>query len=149
MTVPRSSSLTKTTAPIMPRLPISVLDRKYFTNSSAFYRLLFHEIRYSTGHPKRLNSYDLMSNSISDIPYSKEVLVAEVCSYLPGSFTLTRISVTQTLTKGWASALRDNQKCVMWTAARAEKAADHPRRCSYFRFRKENHRRSDHRGSGT
>jgi len=64
----------------MPRLPISVLDRKYFTNSSAFYRLLFHEIRYSTGHPKRLNSYDLMSNSISDIPYSKEELVVELCS---------------------------------------------------------------------
>jgi len=26
---------------------------------------------------------------------------------------------------GWASALRDNQKWIMWAAARAEKAADH------------------------
>jgi antirestriction protein ArdC len=26
---------------------------------------------------------------------------------------------------GWVSALRDNQKWVMWAAARAEKAADH------------------------
>ena len=27
--------------------------------------------------------------------------------------------------KGWASALRDNQKWIMWAAARAEKAADY------------------------
>jgi len=55
---------------------ISVPDKKYFSTSSAFYRTLFHELGHSTGHPKRLNRYDGMSNSFGDIPYSKEELVA-------------------------------------------------------------------------
>jgi antirestriction protein ArdC len=106
---------------------ISVPDRKYFTSSSAFYRVLFHEMGHSTGHPKRLNRYDGMSNSFGDIPYSKEELVAELCSsFLAGIAHLDPdIRNSAAYIKGWASALRDNQKWVMWAAARAEKAADH------------------------
>ena len=106
---------------------ISVPDKKYFTNSSSFYRTLFHELGHSTGHPKRLNRYDGMSNSFGDIPYSKEELVAELCSsFLAGIAHLDLdIRNSAAYIKGWASALRDNQKWVMWAAARAEKAADH------------------------
>jgi antirestriction protein ArdC len=106
---------------------ISVPDKKYFTNSSAFYRTLFHEMGHSTGHPKRLNRYDGMSNSFGDIPYSKEELVAELCSsFLAGIAHLDLdIRNSAAYINGWASALRDNQKWVMWAAARAEKAADH------------------------
>jgi antirestriction protein ArdC len=106
---------------------ISVPDKKYFTNSSAFYRTLFHELGHSTGHPKRLNRFDGMSNSYGDIPYSKEELVAELCSsFLAGVAHLDLdIRNSAAYIKGWASALRDNQKWVMWAAARAEKAADH------------------------
>ena len=106
---------------------ISVPDMKYFTSSSAFYRVLFHEMGHSTGHPKRLNRYDGMSNSYGDIPYSKEELVAELCSsFLAGIANLDLdIRNSAAYIGGWASALRDNQKWVMWAAARAEKAADH------------------------
>jgi len=106
---------------------ISVPDKKYFTCSSAFYRVLFHEMGHSTGHPKRLNRYDGMSNSYGDIPYSKEELVAELCSsFLSGIAHLDQdIRNSAAYIKGWASALRDNQKWIMWAAARAEKAADH------------------------
>jgi len=106
---------------------ISVPDKKYFKNSSAFYRTLFHELCHSTGHPKRLNRYDGMSNSFGDIPYSKEELVAELCSsFLAGIAHLDLdIRNSAAYIRGWASALRDNQKWVMWAAARAEKAADH------------------------
>ena len=106
---------------------ISVPDRKYFTSSSAFYRVLFHELGHSTGHPKRLNRYDGLSNSFGDIPYSKEELVAELCSsFLSGIAHLDPdIRNSAAYIRGWASALRDNQKWVMWAAARAEKAADH------------------------
>jgi antirestriction protein ArdC len=106
---------------------ISVPDKKYFSNSSAFYRTLFHELRHSTGHPKRLNRYDGMSNSYGDIPYSKEELVAELCSsFLAGIAHLDLdIRNSAAYIKGWASALRDNQKWIMWAAAKAEKAADH------------------------
>lgn len=106
---------------------ISVPDKKYFKNSSAFYRVLFHECGHASGHPKRLNRFDGMSNSFGDIPYSKEELVAELCSsFLAGIAHLDLdIRNSAAYINGWASALRDNQKWVMWAAARAEKAADH------------------------
>ncbi|MDP1623183.1 MAG: zincin-like metallopeptidase domain-containing protein [Bacteroidales bacterium] len=82
---------------------------------------------HSTGHPKRLNRYDGMSNSFGDIPYSKEELVAELCSsFLSGIAHLDPdIRNSAAYIRGWASALRDNQKWVMWAAARAEKSADY------------------------
>ena len=82
---------------------------------------------HASGHPKRLNRFDGMSNSFGDIPYSKEELVAELCSsFLAGIAHLDLdIRNSAAYIKGWASALRDNQKWVMWAAARAEKAADH------------------------
>ncbi len=106
---------------------ISVPDKKYFSCTSAFYRTLFHELGHSTGHPKRLNRFDGMSNSFGDIPYSKEELVAELCSsFLAGIANLDLdIRNSAAYIKGWTSALRDNQKWIMWAAARAEKAADH------------------------
>ena len=68
-----------------------------------------------------------MSNSFGDIPYSKEELVAELCSsFLAGIAHLDLdIRNSAAYIKGWASALRDNQKWIMWAAARAEKAADY------------------------
>lgn len=106
---------------------ISVPDKKYFTTSSAFYRVLFHEMCHSVGHPKRLNRFDAVSNSFGDIPYSKEELVAELgSSFLSGIAHLDLdIRNSAAYIKGWASALRDNQKWIMWAAARAEKAADY------------------------
>ena len=106
---------------------ISVPDKKYFTTSSAFYRVLNHELIHSVGHPKRLNRFDGMSNSYGDIPYSKEELIAELgSSFLSGIAHLDMdIRNTAAYIKGWASALRDNQKWIMWAAARAEKSADY------------------------
>ena len=68
-----------------------------------------------------------MSNNYGDIPYSKEELVAELCSsFLAGIANLDLdIRNSAAYIKGWASALRDNQKWIMLAAAKAEKAADH------------------------
>ncbi|MCX6250321.1 MAG: zincin-like metallopeptidase domain-containing protein [Bacteroidetes bacterium] len=106
---------------------ISVPDKKYFTTSSAFYRVLYHELVHSVGHPKRLNRFDGMSNSYGDIPYSKEELIAELgSSFLSGIAHLDMdIRNSAAYIKGWVSALRDNQKWIMWAAARAEKSADY------------------------
>jgi antirestriction protein ArdC len=82
---------------------------------------------HSVGHPKRLNRFDGMSNSYGDIPYSKEELIAELgSSFLAGIAHLDMdIRNSAAYIKGWASALRDNQKWIMWAAARAEKSADY------------------------
>ena len=106
---------------------ITIPEMKYFVSSDAFYRVLFHEMGHSTGHPKRLDRYDGMSNHFGDIPYSKEELVAELCSaFLGGIANLDPdLRNSAAYIRGWALALRDNQKWIMWAAARAEKAADH------------------------
>jgi antirestriction protein ArdC len=99
----------------------------YFVSPSAFYHVIYHEFGHSTGHPKRLDRYDGMSNKFGDIPYSKEELVAELCSaFLGGIANLDPdIRNSAAYIKSWSAALRDNNKWIMWAAARAEKAADH------------------------
>ena len=106
---------------------ITIPKMKYFVSADAFYRVLFHEGCHATGHPKRLDRYDGMSNSFGDIPYSKEELVAELGSaFLGGIANLDPdIRNSAAYIRGWASALRDNQKWIMWAAARAEKAANY------------------------
>ena len=88
-----------------------------------------------------------MSNTFGDIPYSKEELVAELCSsFLAGIANLDLdIRNSAAYIKGWTSALRDNQKWIMWAAARAEKAADHilgDLIILFFNFRREDHSRN-------
>jgi len=106
---------------------ISIPDKKYFKTSSAFYKTLFHEYGHASGHPKRLNRYDGMSNSFGDIPYSKEELVAELCSCFLANVAHLDMDIRNSAAyiKGWSSVLRDNQKWITWAATRAEKAADH------------------------
>lgn len=106
---------------------ISVPKMKYFANVSEFYRTLFHELGHSTGHPKRLNRFDFMSNRFGDEPYSKEELVAELCSSYLAEIAHLELNIRNSAAyiSGWASKLRDNQKWILWAASRAEKAADY------------------------
>ncbi len=82
---------------------------------------------HSTGHPKRLNRFEAFQNKFGDEPYSKEELVAELCS----SFLADRAGLTlrqrnsNAYLNSWATSLRDNQKWIMWAASRAEKAAEY------------------------
>jgi antirestriction protein ArdC len=106
---------------------ISVPKMKYFANASEFYRTLYHELAHSAGHPKRLNRFDFVSNRFGDEPYSKEELVAELCSSYLAEIAHLELNIRNSAAyiSGWASKLRDNQKWILWAASRAEKAADH------------------------
>jgi antirestriction protein ArdC len=106
---------------------ISVPQMKYFANASEFFRTLYHELGHSTGHPKRLNRFDFMSNRFGDEPYSKEELVAELCSSYLAEIAHLELNIRNSAAyiAGWASKLRDNQKWILWAASRAEKAADY------------------------
>ena len=106
---------------------ISVPQMKYFANASEFFRTLYHEAAHSTGHPKRLNRFDGVSNRFGDEPYSKEELVAELCSSYLAEIAHLELNIRNSAAyiAGWASKLRDNQKWILWAASKAEKAADH------------------------
>jgi antirestriction protein ArdC len=68
-----------------------------------------------------------MSNRFGDEPYSKEELVAELCSSYLAEIAHLELNIRNSAAyiSGWASKLRDNQKWILWAASRAEKAADH------------------------
>jgi len=106
---------------------ISVPKMKYFANSSEFFRTIYHELVHSVGHPKRLNRFDLSSNRFGDEPYSKEELVAELGSSFLAEIAHLELNIRNSAAyiAGWASKLRDNQKWILWAAARAEKSADY------------------------
>ncbi len=106
---------------------ISVPKMKYFANPSEFFHCLYHEASHSTGHPKRLNRFDGMSNRFGDESYSKEELVAELSSSYLAEIAHLELNIRNSAAyiSGWASKLRDNQKWILWAASRAEKATDH------------------------
>jgi len=106
---------------------ISIPKMKYFANPSEFFRTLYHEAAHSSGHPKRLNRFDCTSNHFGDEPYSKEELVAELCSSYLAEIAHLELNIRNSAAyiSGWASKLRDNEKWILWAASRAEKAADY------------------------
>ncbi|MEZ5196377.1 MAG: zincin-like metallopeptidase domain-containing protein [Bacteroidales bacterium] len=100
---------------------------KWFSSSDEYYATLFHEMVHSTGHPKRLNRFELGSTRFGDESYSREELVAEL-----GSAYLSEIAHLDTnfrnkaaYIKGWASALRENNRWITWAANKAEQACKH------------------------
>lgn len=64
----------------MPSLDkIQMPEISSFTNSTAFYSVLFHELTHSSGHEKRLNRDGLTKMAAFGSPvYSKEELIAEL-----------------------------------------------------------------------
>jgi len=106
---------------------ITMPSENQYATSEDFYRILFHEDGHSVGHPKRLNRFEAFSNKFGDELYSREELVAELCS----SFLADRAGLknrqrnSNAYIRDWAASLRDNQKWIMWAASRAEKAAEY------------------------
>ena len=68
-----------------------------------------------------------MSNRFGDEPYSKEELVAELCSSYLAKIAHLELNIRNfaAYISGWALKLRDNQKWILWAASRAEKASNH------------------------
>lgn len=111
---------------IMDRIQMPELT--YYESPDAYYTDLFHELTHSTGHPKRLNRFGTDGIGVfgSEV-YSREELVAEL-----GASFLTEVAglkldirMSAAYIKGWAEALRDNQRWIVWAASRAEKAANY------------------------
>jgi len=106
---------------------ITMPSENQYATAEDFFRIIYHEYAHSTGHPKRLNRFEAFNNRFGDEPYSKEELVAELCS----SFLADRAGLTlrqrnsNAYLRDWASALRDNHKWIMWAASRAEKSAEY------------------------
>jgi antirestriction protein ArdC len=106
---------------------ITMPSENQFATAEDFYRILYHEFCHSVGHPKRLNRFEAFSNKFGDELYSKEELVAELCSAVLADRAglKNRQRNSNAYIRNWAESLRDNQKWIMWAASRAEKAAEY------------------------
>lgn len=96
-----------------------------FQNNAEYYSTLFHELTYSTGHPKRLNRIVKTAAFGSD-DYSAEELVAEIGSASimatlgienDGSFRNSTAYI-----QNWLKALKNDKKLIVTASSKAEKA---------------------------
>ena len=98
--------------------------REQFPTVAGYYSTMFHEIAHSSGHPNRLNRFEV--GEYSHVSYSREELVAELtaASVLNrlGLETDANIRNTAAYIQSWLSALKNDKRMLLWAAARAEKA---------------------------
>ena len=99
-----------------------------FNGAAEYHFTLFHELAHSTGHPTRLNRKSLDTPAPFGSPvYSREELVAEFGS----AFLCAQAGIDNTLNnsaayiKGWAKALRADNRLVISAASQGNRAADY------------------------
>jgi len=102
---------------------------KMFKSSNSYYETLFHELGHSTGTPNRLNRFSDAPEPFGSASYSKEELVAEMCS----SFALAQLGLDTKTThnsnaayiKNWLDHIKGNTQLVVSAATKAEKAINY------------------------
>lgn len=95
-----------------------------------FYNVCFHELAHSSGHPSRLNRFDISAGShvFGSESYSKEELVAEMtASMMLGSLGINTESTeanSQAYLQGWLKAVKNDVKLLISASNQAQKACD-------------------------
>ena len=104
---------------------VVIPKRELFESQTARYQTLFHEFIHSTGHPKRLNRFEV-SATPSREEYSKEELVAELgAAFLCNESGIEpRLDQSAAYCKSWLAKLASDPKLIVAAASLAAKAAD-------------------------
>lgn len=99
--------------------------KEQFTETAEYYSTAFHELTHSTGHTSRLNRLSKQA-FFGSSEYSKEELVAEIgaaalVNYV-GLETPSSFKNNVAYIQNWLTALRNDKKCIVSAAGKAEKA---------------------------
>lgn len=103
--------------------------REQFTATAEYYSTAFHEATHSTGHPSRLNRFELNSPAAAfgSESYSKEELVAEIGAatvlHTLGIETPSSFKNSAAYIQNWLQVLKNDKRFIISAAGRAEKAA--------------------------
>lgn len=101
---------------------------KSFKNSVSYYDTLFHELVHATGHLSRLNRSELTEmKSLGGDAYSMEELVAEIgACYLCSHAGILHQEFDNNIAyiQAWLSKLKNDKKCIIYAAAKSQKAVD-------------------------
>lgn len=100
-----------------------------FDAAAEYYSTAFHEATHSTGHPSRLNRFDLGNvAAFGSETYSKEELVAEIGAasvlHILGIETPQSFKNSAAYIQSWLRALKNDKRLIISAAARAEKAVN-------------------------
>lgn len=112
-------------SPMRDVVTVPLLEQ--FDVPEQFYGTLFHELGHSTGHKDRLDRKSGMAGHFGDPDYAKEELVAEltsamVCDHL--EFECDKaFKNTVAYLQNWMSALKNDERLIIYAAAKAEAAA--------------------------
>lgn len=109
---------------------INMPDIMQFDRSEEYYSTYFHELVHSTGHKSRLAREGITTESnFGKMEYSKEELIAEMgASFLCALTDIDFSDVTEnsaSYIKGWLKVLREDNKFIFNSAAKAQKAVDY------------------------
>jgi antirestriction protein ArdC len=107
---------------------INMPSKQMFFSTEAYYDTLFHEMGHSTGHVSLLDRLKGQEwGSFGNTLYSKEELVAELCSAMVcgtlGVSTDDSILNASAYVRGWMKRIKDDPKILVTAASKAEKAA--------------------------
>lgn len=107
---------------------IQMPPRNSFESREAYYRVMFHELTHSTGHPARLNRFENLQAlaPFGSTDYSKEELTAEIGSAMLCAETGIEhnLEASAAYVANWLQVLKNDKRMVVFAAARAQKAVD-------------------------
>lgn len=105
---------------------VSITDSKLYKNNDEYFMTLYHELVHSSGHPKRLNRFEVENTTFNRQEYSLEELVAEIGANFLCSETAVNPDFMNSVAyvKGWIPYLKDHPRWIVSAAAKAEKAVE-------------------------
>lgn len=107
---------------------VNVPTLKQFKEQSEYYSTCFHELGHSTGHPKRLNRFDLGSTHFGSETYAKEELVAEFTAAMLGNYCGVdndkSVKNSVAYLQSWAKAIKKDPHMFVYAAYKADAAVN-------------------------
>lgn len=104
--------------------------KESFVSGEAFASVRFHELAHATGHPSRLNRFELEANDhkFGSESYSKEELVAELtAAMLCGHCGISPAVIENSAAycQSWIAGLKGDSRLIVSAASAAQKASDY------------------------
>ena len=106
---------------------ISITDHILYKSNDEYFMSLFHELTHSTGHPKRLNRFEVGNTVFGSQDYSLEELVAEIGANFLSAETAIKPDFLNSVgyIKGWIPQLIEHPRWIVSAAAKAEQAVEY------------------------
>lgn len=107
---------------------VNMPKKENFKSIAEYYSTLFHELTHSTGHKSRLDRNLDDIGAFGDEVYSKEELIAEFgASFLCGIAGIENNTIRNSAgyLQGWLNKLRTDDKLLIASANKAQKAVDY------------------------